>query len=296
MLIPILIFFVCTVSAQKSNDKTGSLLWKVSGKGLEFPSYIYGTHHLFPLSFLDSVAGLKKAFAASEQMVGEIVMQDMAALGVEIQKAGMMPPDTTWQMLLSEEDYRFVDEQLTAFFGVGLQAFGMFKPSIASLQYVAFFYQKKFPKENPLESPDLWFQQQAVSRGIPVFGLETVQDQIYALFEVASLKRQAEDLVCALKNLDYTETLTKRLNNMYRTADLYGLAELFKEEGPCPSNDKQATALNKTRNDKWLEKLPAIMADKPSFIAVGLLHLVGEEGILYGLEKAGYKVEAVISE
>ena len=295
MLIPILIFFVCTVSAQKSNEKTGSLLWKVSGKGLERPSYIYGTHHLFPLSFLDSVAGLKKVFASSEQMVGEIVLQDMAAIGLEIQKAGLMPPDTTWQMLLSDEDYRFVDEQLTAFFGVGLQAFGMFKPSVASMQYVAVFFQKKFP-DNKGESPDIWFQQQAATRGIPIIGLEAVQDQIYVLFELASLKRQAEDLVCALRNIDYTESITKKMIKLYRAADLNGFSKMLLEEGPCPANEKQMTALNKTRNDKWLEKLPAIMANKPSFIAVGALHLVGEEGILHGLEKAGYTVEAVISE
>jgi len=214
---------------------------------------------------------------------------------VEMQKAAMMPPDTTWQMLLSEDDYRFVDEQLTAFFGVGLQAFGMFKPAMASLQYAAVFHQRKFPN-NMGESPDIWFQQQAVSRGIPVMGLETIQDQIYAMFEVASLKCQAEDLVCGLKNPDYGESQTKRIISFYRAADLIGLSELFHEEGPCQSNEKQMTALNKTRNDKWLEILPSIMADKPSFIAVGALHLVGEEGILVGLEKAGYEVEAVISE
>ena len=166
---------------------------------------------------------------------------------------------------------------------------------MVSLQYIAVFYQQKFP-ENKGESPDIWFQQEAVNRGIPILGLETVQDQIYALFEVASLKRQADDLVCAFKNINYTESLTKRLNNLYRSADLNGLSELFNEEGPCPSNEKQTTALNKSRNIKWLEKLPAILADKPSFVAVGLLHLVGEEGILHGLEQAGYTVEAVVSE
>ena len=288
----ILFIFAGTVSGQKSAEKTGSLLWKVSGKGLERPSYIYGTHHLFPISFLDSVAGVKQAFASSEQMVGEVVLHDMAAMAGSVQAAGMMPQDTTWKMLLAEDDYRFVDEQLIAFFGIGLQVFEMFKPAMASLQYAAVLHQKKFPS-NPGESPDLWFQQQAESRGIPIVGLETVQDQIYVLFEVVSLKRQAEDLVCALKNPDYMELSTKRMITLYRNADLSGLSEMLKEEGPCPGNEKQMTALNEARNIKWLEKLPEIMAYKPSFIAVGLLHLVGDEGILHGLEQAGYTVEAV---
>lgn len=295
LIIPlwILIFFVSTVSAQQSSEKTGALLWKISGNGLKQPSYILGTHHLFPVSFLDSIAGVKQAFASCEQMVGELVMQDMAALAGEVQKAGMMPQDTTWQMLLTEDDYRFVDEQLTAFFGVGLQAFGMFKPSMVSVSYVAVFYQKKFPQTNPGEAADIWFQQQAVNRGIPVIGLETVDDQIFALFNVTSLKHQAADLVCMLKNIDYTELLATRLNRLYRSADLSGVSEMFREKGPCPGSDEQDTALNDARNTRWLEKLPAIMSEKSSFVAVGMLHLVGEAGLLHGLEKAGYTVEAV---
>jgi uncharacterized protein YbaP (TraB family) len=293
LLIPVMVFFVCAAFAQSSIEKTGALLWKISGNGLEHPSYIFGTHHLFPLSFLDSVPGVKQAFATSEQMVGELVMNDMAALSVEVQKGGMMPQDTTWRMLLSEDDYRFVDEQLTAFFGAGLQALGMFKPSMVSVTFAVMFFQKTFPQVKQNEVFDIWFQQQAVNRGIPVVGLETVQDQIAAIFKVASLKHQAADLVCALKNTDYLELSAKRMNRLYRSADLNGFSEMLREEGPCPMSAEQELALNDNRNRRWLEKLPAIMADKPSFIAVGCLHLAGEAGLLVGLAKAGYKVEAV---
>jgi uncharacterized protein YbaP (TraB family) len=288
----LMIFFVCTVSAQSSAEKTGSLLWKISGNGLAHPSYIFGTHHLFPISFLDSVPGINQAFAASQQMVGELVMGDMMALGGELQKAGMMPQDSTWQMLLSEDDYRFVDEQLTQFFGAGLQALGILKPSILNMTYAIMFYQRTF-QTNPAEAADMLFQQLAATRQIPVLGLETVQDQIDAIINFSSLERQAADFVCTLKNTNYLVLSAKRLNQLYRSADLTGLSEMLREEGPCPWSDEQEAALNDSRNRRWLEKLPAIMADKPGFIAVGCMHLVGEAGLLVGLEKAGYKVEAV---
>ena len=287
-----LVFFVCAVSAQSGVEKTGALLWKISGNGLAHPSYIFGTHHLFPLSFFDSVPGVKQAFASSRQMVGELVMGDMTAMAVELQKAGMMPPDSTWQMLLSEDDYRFVDEQLTAFFGAGLQVLGMLKPAMVSMTFTVMFYQRTIPQMNPEEAADLWFQQQAVQKHVPVLGLETVQDQIDALFKVAALKSQAADFVCALKNVDHLESSAKRMNRMYRSADLNGLSEMLREEGPCPMSAEQEKALNDNRNKRWLEKLPAIMSNQPSFIAVGCLHLAGEQGLLVGLEKAGYKVEA----
>ena len=291
-LIPILIFFVNTVSAQESSEKTGALLWEISGNGLTQSSYIFGTHHLFPISFLDSVAGLKEAFASCEQMVGELVLRDMTALSLELQKSGMMPKDTTWQMLLSEDDYRIVDEQLKAVFGTGLQTFGIYKPFMVSMTYTIVFYQKMFPQINMSEAPDMWFQQQAANRRISVLGLETAQDQINAL-DVASLKRQAADLVCALKNTDYTELSVVKMNRLYRSADLTGLSEMLREESPCPMSADQEAAINDARNHRWLEKLPAIMADKPSFVAVGCLHLAGEAGLLVGLEKAGYTVKAV---
>ena len=286
-----LILLVFTLSGQ-SAEKTGSLLWKISGNGLTQPSYIFGTHHAYPVSFLDSIAGLKEAFASSQQVVGELVMNDMMAIAFELQRAGMMPPDSTWQMLLSEDDYRFVDEQLTAFLGVGLQSLGVLKPSIVSMTYTMVFYQRIFPQINPSESMDLWFQQQAASREISVIGLETVQDQINAVI-FGSLRRQAANLVCAMRNTDHTEYSARKLNRLYRTADLSGLFGMLREESPCPMSADQESVFNDVRNKRWLEKLPAIIADKPSFIAVGALHLPGEVGLLRGLERAGYIVEAV---
>jgi len=296
VLISTLLFFVCTAFAQKNSEKTGSLLWKISGNGLTQPSYIFGTHHLFPISFLDSVAGLKQAFSACKQVVGELAMQDMLALSNEVQVAGMMPQDTTWQMLLSEADYRFVDEKLTAVFGTGLQTFGMFKPAMVSMSYVVAFYQSMFPQTDDATPPDIWFQQEAVKKEMPVVGLETVQEQIFAIFGFASLKRQAADFVCALKNTDYTLRTLVKLNNLYRSADLNGVAKMFKEKSPCPSNGEQEKVINTARNKQWLKKLPAIMKEKPSFIAVGMMHLAGKDGLLHGLEQAGYTVEAVVTE
>ena len=286
------VFFVCTVSAQESSEKTGALLWKISGNGLAQPSYIFGTHHLFPVSFLDDIAGVKQAFASCEQMVGELVMSDMLALAGEIQKAGIMPQDTTYQLLLSEDEYRFVDEQLAAFFGVGLQALGIYKPFMIDMTYMMAFYQKTFPQTTSGDAMDSWFQQQSVSRGIPVIGLETVQDQIVAL-DIAPLKQQAADLVCSLKNTDYMASSTQKLHQLYHSADLAGVSAMLREDSPCPLSAEQETALNNARNERWLQKLPALMAEKPTFVAVGCLHLAGEAGLLVGLEQAGYTVEAV---
>lgn len=292
--IALLTFFTYSASAQTGKEKTGALLWEITDNGLKQPSYIFGTHHLFPLSFLDSVSGVKRVFASSKQMVGEILLGDMATLAAELSAAGMMPQDTTWQMLLSDDDYQLVDKQLTAMFGTGLQSFGVMKPSMVNTAYTAMLYRKMYPNLRQDEAFDLWFQQQAAERGIEVIGLETVKDQTYALLDATSLKQQAADLVCILKNSEYVEQNSKKLNAMYRAADLKGMEALMLSDDICPMSAEQQIALVDARNQRWLQKLPSIMAAKPSFIAVGCMHLVGKKGLLVGLQKLGYKVKPVL--
>ena len=71
------------------------LLWKVSGKNLPKASYVLGTHHLAPLSILDSIAGIKQAMTEVEQVYGEIVMAEMQTPAA-MQQAILLPGDTTF--------------------------------------------------------------------------------------------------------------------------------------------------------------------------------------------------------
>ena len=96
--------------------------------------------------------------------------------------------------------------------------------------------------------------------------------------------------------MDYGKKQMDRLMVAYYAQDLTAMAQLFEEDdadNPCPSTDEEKDELNKERNLKWMTKLPDMMSQKSSFIAVGCLHLVGEDGLINLLRKAGYKVEAV---
>ena len=58
------------------------LLYKISGNGLKEASYVVGTYHLAPASFADEIAGMKEAFAAVEQVYGEVDMQSAHGFNV----------------------------------------------------------------------------------------------------------------------------------------------------------------------------------------------------------------------
>ena len=61
----------------------------------------------------------------------------------------------------------------------------------------------------------------------------------------------------------------------------------------CDATDEENDRLIYNRNRKWLAEMPMMMKQNPTFFVVGAGHLVGDEGVLEGLRKAGYTVTGV---
>lgn len=282
--------------AQQANSFSGSLLWKISGKDLSSASYILGTHHLTSLNFADSIPGLKSAMEASRQFVGEMDVKDFSDLQSLLMKRATMSQGENYRSLLSAQEYETLDNGLKNLIGVGLDRLGMLQPGVIDMVVSVAIYAKTFPGINlmNLEAMDVSFLKRAADRGIPVIGLETPEEQFHALLDTEPLQVQAKHLVCSISNLGYAENANIRLNRNYRQGNLNEMYASFHDpDDPCLMSDAQKNALVRDRNNLWLEKLPAIMHEHPSLIAVGALHLAGEEGLLYQLSKMGYTVEAV---
>ena len=277
-------------------ENTGALLWKVSGNGLEKPSYILGTFHLADKTMLDSIPGANTALLDCELVVGEVVMGDMTAMVQAVQLAGIMPADTTYQMLYSEEEYKTVDEGIKTYLGSGLDQVGVLKPSLVSTTITMSIYQKLLPEINLSEVMDYYVQQYATSVGKPVVGLESIDEQVNILFDSSSLKSQAEQLLFLLKNAEQVHNYAVELINAYNNKDLVAIQALINAvaNDPNHSSKEEMDALIKNRNDNWVKKLPTIMQDKSSFIAVGAGHLAGDDGILTLLRALGYTVKPVL--
>ena len=292
VLVFMLAIATCSVYAQEAY-KSGSVLWKISGRDLAEPSYLLGTLHFKSGEYLDSIPGVRTAFQSCNQVVGEIPMADMAGLQMQMMQAMMMTPDTTYKMLYSEEDYLFVNEQLVSLTGSGLEQLGAMKPAAVQLTVIALAYMKYFPNINLMNTLDLLIQSEAAKDEKPVLGLETADDQIRVLFGIMNLQRQADVLLCNLKNIDQLMAVIPEQIDAYNHGDLNKLYQQLDDTEICPSPPSEFDALNKDRNIAWMKKLPQMMKEKSSFIAVGALHLAGKEGLLNLLEKAGYTVEAV---
>ena len=291
----LVLFFALAACANTSKD-ANSLLWKVSGNGLEKPSYLFGTHHLIPLSFLDSIMGLDEAFEATEQTVGELDMSKMAEMQMKIMGAAIMPNEYSYQTLLSEQDFQLLDQTLKELIGVGLDQLGRMKPAMLSNLISITLYQKYYPTLSGDKSIDQHFQDEAAKRSRSVKSLETAEEQIHTLLGSQTIERQAEMLACMLNHPEMLKEQMDRLQTAYMNQDLKALNALYEEElpnDPCPSTQEEKDVINKNRNIQWLKILPDMMQEKSSFVAVGCLHLVGKDGLIEGLRKAGFTVEAV---
>jgi hypothetical protein len=141
-LIALLMMLSCTGQSKVDNN---SLLWKISGNGLEKPSFLFGTHHLIPITFLDSVPGLKTAFENTEQVVGELDMSNMSEMQMKIMSESMLPEGVTYESLMPQEDIELLDSTLRNLVGAGLDQLGIMKPALLSNLISITLYQKFYP-------------------------------------------------------------------------------------------------------------------------------------------------------
>ncbi len=291
----LLIMAAVTVQAQ--------LLWKVTGNGLQKPSYIIGTYHFAPTSFTDSIKGLKEAMEASEQVYGEIVMADMMKPEnmTKMQSAMMLPEGQTIEKLYTAEEMARINAMLKSLIGMDItnpmvaQQLGNFTPQALQTQLEVLMYLKGHTEFDPNRSFDGYFQQEATAKGKPIGAFETVDFQIETLYKSMSMERQKQLLLCLADNLEFNEEQTENVVKAFFAQDLDGIEKAMdaKLNNTCDGTPEEKETLIYARNDNWMKQMPEIMKQKSTLFAVGAGHLPGERGVLAQLRKAGYTVEVV---
>ena len=267
----------CAVSAQ--------LLYKISGKGLTEPSYIFATHHAVPLHSIENVDNVFRCYNQCSAVVGEIVLNEDSTALLMAREAQMA---TSIRNLLSDSDYRMVDSALKVVVGISLSDVAYLRPAIIENIYILSLYEKIFPKGEDDSSMDSFFQNIAIQQGKSVYGLETAQGQIDILFHSQSVNRQALQLVKTISQSVSLNEEVNHLNELYLTAQLDSIAQwTIDSEGLNPD---EYSVLVTNRNKKWINLVEDYINQQSCFIAVGAMHLPTKEGLLHLLAKRGYKI------
>ena len=274
------ILFGFVVNAQ---DLEKSLLWKISGNGLEKPSYLFGTMHaVCEINFDDN---LKKALDETSQLYLEIDMDD-PTLQTSMMKDMMMKDGVTLSSLMTEEEVKLVDDFLKTNVNVSIKMVDKFKPFMISSMFI--------PKllECPMQSIEMELVKNSKEQNEEVYGLEEISDQL-AVFDKIPYKTQVEELIKTAKdNMVEGKAEFKKLMAIYDDQNIEGMLDVMKESDNKISSDFSDVLLN-DRNANWIPIIERVSKEQPTFYGVGAGHLAGEKGVIKLLRKKGYKVEAV---
>ena len=286
--------FACNTQAQ--------ILYRISGKGLESPSYIVGTYHLAPSSFADSIPGMKTAIEGTQQVCGELDMMDAfkPENAARLMKARMLPEGVTLSSLLTAEQLERLNALLLEVMGSNLkdEAFAAqvenITPVALSTTLSLTAYMKEMPSFNPMDLIDNHFQTLALQNGKSVKGFETVDFQMGVLYDVP-LEKQVDDLMCLVDNFEEAQKMANRITTAYFTQNLQQIDEVLEEESEmnCGTTEEDEETLIYNRNRNWVDMMPEMMTEQPTLFVVGAAHLCSEKGVLKLLEGAGYTVEGV---
>lgn len=264
------------VQVAKATDNT--LLYSISGNGLEDTSYIYGTIHLMCEEDFNISAKVSNAFASTEQLFLEVDMDDPKEMATMMSAAKGKKKLTE---ILTPEQQKKLDEKLQAEVGLPLAAVNDY--SLSTIQ--SLFMMKGLGCEK-VKSYEQEFLALAQSQDKEVHGMEKASFQIKCLKKSTSAEDQFDDLFDPGNN-----GMLKGLIENYKNEDTNALGEMFGDITYMDDNMREWLLVK--RNNNWVKKMPKIMTEKPTFFAVGAAHLLGDYGVLDLLRTEGYIVTPI---
>ncbi len=288
ILFLVVLFFSCnahkkTVLAKPEMPIAKSLLWKISGNGLEKPSYLYGTIHLTCNYKLTNK--LQQAFDQTDRLTLEIDIDD-PTMQASMMKQIMMKEGQTLKSLLTEKEYQKLDSFFTKTMSIPIGVFNKMKPFALSSSLMTKMVDCTIP-----DSYEVQFIKISKAQNEEVLGLETLESQMQ-LFDTIPYRKQLDELLkMADEGLDKSKGKFEKMSVMYQQEDLEALLKLLLEEDGMEKDYKDILLDN--RNLKWIPSITKIAKEKPTLFAVGAMHLPGKKGVINLLKKEGFTVEPV---
>ena len=278
----------CRVFDKTSSDTNSiakysdALLWKVSNAGSS-SSYIFGTIHVSDPRITNLPEAVKSALNNSDTFVMEALPNPEDVLTLS-QMMFYMDGTT-----LSE----YLDDELFLRTAKVLSAFQLPVEAVAIMRPWAAFLIMNYPADNTMPL-DLKLLEIAKSRGARTAGLETLSEQ-GAVFSEMALDDQLRLLLDTVCNYNLVTQGIEEMKEFYLEKDLNGLLAASAQH-PYPDEPlyKELTRrLLTDRNKLMIDRMQPFLQKGDAFIAVGALHLPGDDGIMENLNQQGYKITAI---
>ncbi|MCP1726047.1 uncharacterized protein YbaP (TraB family) [Natronospira proteinivora] len=279
--------FVAPVLADDADlSEKAPSFWKVEGENNTV--WLFGTVHVLTEDHYPLADEVEEAFEQAQYLVVEI---DTVNVDQQVQQqmminTGMLPDGVSLEDVLGEERYARASELASAN-GYDLDQMSMLRPwLIALVLTVSEFERMGYTAEHGVES---YFLNRAGDEHKSIVELESMQYQL-SLFDDLDEEIQVDFLMQTLEEIDDMEAQIEALINAWESGSLEELeAALMDDFSDYPEVYQRIVT---DRNHNWMDDLTRILneSDKDHFVAVGALHMVGDEGVVNLLREAGYEV------
>lgn len=264
-----------------------SLLWEVTGKGLNKPSYFLGTMHLMCYDDAALSANVKSLIRSTGQTYLEIDMDNASELLSGMLELAQVENPSLVEVL-NAEDYNMVKSFFEQYLPEASFSVIEKQPPMmisASLFEVLLSCERKTGTETNII-------EEAYKAKKETRGLETVEFQS-SIFEKIPYKEQANELVKTFRDIEKQRHLFHAMIEAYKQQDIEKLYALSVSEDSAMNQYMDLLLFSRNRN--WVKQFPVIAANTSTLFAVGAGHLGGEEGVLNLLKSQGYTIRPIVN-
>ncbi|MGV3764531.1 MAG: TraB/GumN family protein [Chitinophagaceae bacterium] len=282
LIIAVLLFSI-SVSAQTSITQN-TLLWRISGNGLEKPSYLFGTIHLTDKRVFMMGDSVLRALEETEGIATELNMEEAAAYYMQVAVSDAIKKEFL-EDNTSDETFRKYREAL---------AHKLRKPAdkltLNDILERKHSWTKKLQgTENMHTFLDAYLYGLTKKQGKWTGGIEDLADQTNLMNKVST--RDLEDAIATDPFRAENASMLEKLIGIYQKEDLNAVEELILKA----SEDSLGDAILIRRNYKMSGRIDSLAHQRSTFFATGAAHLPGTEGLITLLRKKGFSVQPVVS-
>lgn len=285
LLAGLLLMLYAAAAQVQAGEYADGILWRIE-RGDSKPSYLFGTVHMDDPRVLDLPAPVEQSLRVSRHFVMEVEM-DSAAVAAS-NRAMLFQDGSSLADHLDADRMQQVVE-LMAERGIPREVVMAFKPWAVSTLL-------SLPPLNTGEFLDLALMNRARRADKPVSALETIEEQL-ATLSGFTLDEQVQMLHDTLDHIDELPAIQGELLEAYLARDLKTLMSVSEKSMGVDEADRLAEkfwdALVVQRNQRMFERMLPLLDEGGAFVAVGALHLPGENGLLNLLERKKFKLEAI---
>lgn len=279
LLLSIFLLSIQSLFAQET------ILWKVERPGSQNVSYLLGTLHQVGNSFVDERPIIKSLLLRSNIAVFESV-EDKKKTIIDVMNS--RPDNYSYRQDLDKKDVQYL-ESISGDWTVPLSKVSPAELAVKLEQlYVLEVCETTKPSDTSKHLDD-YLLSLALNANVKLEGLENNADQFKALnsMQIYDWKAVKDGIGSRINNLQKKKNKNEfcRMPNTYMGTMNFD----YQFDTKCSSDEPMLG----TRNKNWMPKINDIVQNNNAFIAVGLLHLLRDCGIISELRKLGYKVTPV---